>query len=172
MKSNKSYILFLVLTLVFGCTKDFETINKNNNAPTQTNVSSLLPSVIFEPINSHMLLQTWLTDQVMQYVVRRNDNQLDAYDFSTGQIYYAGIWRTNYAAIRNSKDMIAAAEGLKLNAYVAAGLIFNSYYAATASELWVDAPFTDAGKADANINPSYKLSQSLFQFCGHFWVLF
>ena len=162
MKFNKSYILVLGLTLVFGCTKDFETINKNNNAPTQTNVSSLLPSVIFEPINSHMLIQTWLTDQVMQYVVRRNDNQLDAYDFSTGQMFYAGIWRTNYAAIRNSRDMIAAAEGLKLNAYVAAGLIFNSYYAATASELWVDAPFTDAGKGDGNINPSYSKQQEIY----------
>ena len=162
MKFTKIYILCFGLTLASGCTKDFEIINKNNNAPTQTNVGSLLPSVIFEPINSHMLVQTWLTDQVMQYVVRRNDNQLDAYDFSTGQIYYAGIWRTNYAAIRNSRDMIAAAETAKLNAYVAAGLIFNSYYAATASELWVDAPFTDAGKGDANINPSYSKQQEIY----------
>ena len=162
MKLNKLYILSLGLTLAFGCTKDFETINKNNNAPTQTSVSSLLPSVIFEPVNSHMDIQRWLTDQVMQYVVRRNDNQLDAYDFSTGQTFFTGIWRTNYAAIRNSKDMIAAAEGLKLNAYVAAGLIFNSYHAATASELWVDAPFADAGKADGNINPTYSKQQEIY----------
>ncbi len=162
MKFHKLYIPLLVLTLLVSCTDDFEKINKNNNAPTQKSVGSLLPSVIFEPINSHMLLQTWLTDQIMQYVVRRNDNQLDAYDFSTGQDYFAGIWRTNYAAIRNSNDMIAVAESQKLNAYVAAGLILNSYYAATATELWVDAPYADAGKGDGNINPSYSKQQDIY----------
>ena len=87
MKNIRIYTFFMLMVLTFGCTNEFEQINKNTNLPTDTNVGSLLPSVIFEPINPHMLLQTWLTDQVMQYVVRRNDNQLDAYDFATGQIY-------------------------------------------------------------------------------------
>jgi hypothetical protein len=163
MKNTPFYTFILFLVLTFGCTNDFEQINKNTNLPTETNVSSLLPSVIFEPINPHMLLQTWLTDQVMQYVVRRNDNQLDAYDFATGQQYFGNVWRANYAAIRNANDMIAAAEALNLNAYVAAGLIFNAYHMATITELWIDAPFAEAGKGGGNVAPGYSSQQVIYQ---------
>ena len=162
MKNTLFYTLFLMVALTVGCTNDFEAINKNGNAPTQTNVGSLLPSVIFEPLNPHMLLQTWLTDQVMQDVVRRNDNQLDAYDFSTGQIYFGGVWRANYAALRNANDMMATAETLKLPAYVAAGLIMNAYNMATISELWIDAPFADAGKGGTAIAPAYSNQQTIY----------
>jgi hypothetical protein len=163
MKNIRIYTFFMLMVLTFGCTNEFEQINKNTNLPTDTNVGSLLPSVIFEPINPHMLLQTWLTDQVMQYVVRRNDNQLDAYDFATGQIYFGGVWRANYAAIRNANDMIAAAEALNLNAYVAAGLIFNAYHMATITELWIDAPFAEAGKGVTNVAPRYSTQQEIYQ---------
>jgi hypothetical protein len=162
MRNTRIYTFFLLIVLAFGCTNDFEQINKNTNAPTDTNVGSLLPSVIFEPINPHMLLQAWLTDQVMQYVVRRNDNQLDAYDFATGQVYFSGVWRANYAAIRNANDMMTAAEALNLNAYVAAGLIFNAYHMATITELWIDAPFADAGKGGASVAPSYSSQQQIY----------
>ena len=162
MKNTLLYSLILLVALTLGCTGDFEKINKNTNAPTQTNVGSLLPSVIFEPINPHFLLQTWLTDQVMQYVVRRNDNQLDAYDFATGQIYFGGIWRANYAAVRNANDMIATAEGLKLPAYVAAGMIMKAYYMASITELFIDAPYADAGKGANNISPTYSNQQAIY----------
>ncbi len=152
----------LMVGLTFGCTDNFETINKNNNAPTQTNVGSLLPSVIFEPINPHFLLQTWLTDQVMQYTVRRNDNQLDAYDFATGQVYFSGIWQANYAAVRNANDMVAAGETQKLPAYVAAGLIMKAYYMASITELFIDAPYADAGKGADNISPTYSNQQAIY----------
>ncbi len=163
MKNYKlisSFLLMFVLT--FGCTNDFEEINKNYNAPTQTNLGSLLPSVIFEPINPHFLLQSWLTDQVMQYVVRRNDNQLDAYDFATGQVYFGEVWKANYAAVRNANDMIAAAQTQNLPAYTAAGMIMKAYYMATITELWIDAPFVEAGKGAGNISPTYNNQQAIY----------
>ena len=163
MKKNISiYSLLLMVGLTIGCTSDFAEINKNTNAPTQTNVGSLLPSVIFEPINPHFLLQSWLTDQVMQYVVRRNDNQLDAYDFATGQAFFGEVWKANYAAVRNANDMIATAETQKLPAYAAAGMIMKAYYMATITELWIDAPFTDAGKGAGNISPTYSNQQAIY----------
>ncbi|HLL94736.1 MAG TPA: SusD/RagB family nutrient-binding outer membrane lipoprotein [Spirosoma sp.] len=160
---NKFYFTFFLLLLVFGCTDDFERINQNTNAPTETNVGSLLPSIIFEPINPHMLLEAWLTDQVMQYVVRRNDNQLDAYDFATGQTFFGNVWRTNYAAIRNANDMITAAETQKLPAYVAAGLIFNAYHMATITELWIEAPYTRAGQGRGDVAPAYDSQETIYK---------
>lgn len=148
--------------LISACTKDFEEINTNTNAPTENNPATLLPSVIFEPINPHMTLQTWLTDQIMHYYVRRNDNQLDAYDFATGQSFFDNMWRTNYAAIWNANDMIAAAQEQGLDAYTAAGKIFKAYYLAINSELWIDAPATQAGLGIENTTPSYDTQQSIY----------
>lgn len=162
MKLIKIFSCLLMITLLSACTKDFEEINTNRNAPTENNPATLLPSIIFEPINPHMTLQTWLSDQVMQYYVRRNDNQIDAYDFATGSAYFDGIWRANYAAISNINDMNTAAVEQGLPAYEAAGKIFRAYYLATNSELWIDAPATEAGKGVENSVPSYDAQSSIY----------
>lgn len=163
MQYLKIYTFIFVFLLMGGCTKDFEEINTNRNAPTENNPATLLPSVIFEPIAPHMTLQTWLTDQVMHYYVRRNDNQIDAYDFATGQSYFDAIWRANYSAIWNINDMISGAEAQGgLEAYIAAGKIFKAYYLATNSELWVDAPASQAGTGLGNTTPSYDSQQSIY----------
>ena len=157
------YILISCIALLLGaCTGDFEEINTNNNVPTENNPATLLPSIIFEPIGAHMTLQTWLSDQIMHYYVRRNDNQLDAYDFATGEAFFNDIWQKNYTAIWNINDMIASAEEDGLNAYVAAGKIMKSYYLATISELWIDAPASEAGLGGENTTPSYDTQQNIY----------
>lgn len=162
MKNIKIYSFLLVLLFLGSCTKDFEEINTNPNAPTENNSATLLPSVIFEPINPHLTLQTWLTDQIMQFYMRRNDNQLDTYDFATGSPYFDGIWAANFAAISNINDMISGAEAEGLDAYVAAGKIFRAYYNATNTELWIDVPASQAGKGVENTQPSYDTQKDVY----------
>lgn len=162
MKLIKIFSCLLLIGLLGACTEDFEEINTNRNAPTENNPATLLPSIIFEPINPHMTLQTWLTDQIMQYYVRRNDNQLDAYDFATGSIYFDAIWRANYAAISNINDMDDAAVKQGLGAYEAAGKIFRAYYLATNTELWIDAPASQAGLGVENSVPGYDAQSNIY----------
>jgi hypothetical protein len=166
MKSIKFYIGFMLTFLLNGCTKDFESINKNNNAPTQMNAATLLPSAIFEPINPHMTMQMWLTDQIMHYYVRRNDNQLDVYNFAVGATDQARLndfWRVHYAAISNINDMITVATEQKSDAYVAAGKILKAYYLANVTEMWIDAPASLAGKGAENSTPAYDTQQSIYK---------
>ncbi len=161
MKNTKIYLVG-ILFLFSTCTQNFEELNTNRNAPTENNPATLLPSVIFEPINSHMELQTWLTDQIMHYYVRRNDNQIDAYDFATGQLRFDQLWRQNYLAIWNINDMIAAAQEQELPAYEAAGRIFKAYYLATNSELWIDIPAEESGTGLENTTPAYDSQQTVY----------
>ena len=165
MKNIKIYAGVFALFLLNGCTKDFATINTNNNAPTKNNPATLLPSVIFEPINPHMTMQMWLSDQIMHYYVRRNDNQLDVYNFAVGTTEQAKLndfWRVNYAALWNINDMVTAAADQKQDAYVAAGKIMRAYYLANISELWVDAPAATAGKGAENTVPSYDTQKDIY----------
>ncbi|MEM9846426.1 MAG: SusD/RagB family nutrient-binding outer membrane lipoprotein [Bacteroidota bacterium] len=162
MKLTKIFSCLLLVGLLAACTADFEEINTNRNAPTENNPATLLPSIIFEPINPHMTLQTWLSDQIMQYYVRRNDNQLDAYDFATGSGFFDAIWRANYAAISNINDMNSAAVEQGLGAYEAAGKIFRAYYLATNTELWIDIPASEAGLGVENSVPSYDAQSTIY----------
>lgn len=156
--------MLAIILSIASCTKDFEKINTNTNAPTKNNPASLLPSVIFEPINDHVILQTWLSDQIMHYYVRRNDNQIDAYDFAAGAGFFDAIWRRNYSAIWNASDMISAANEKGLTAYEAAGKTLRAYYLATNSELWIDAPGSEAGKGLLNTTPAYEKQKTIYTF--------
>ncbi|MEM1214324.1 MAG: SusD/RagB family nutrient-binding outer membrane lipoprotein [Bacteroidota bacterium] len=164
MKHISIASLVLLFCCLSSCTEGFEELNTNENAPTENNPATLLPSTIFEPINAHMTLQTWVTDQIMHYYVRRNDNQIDAYDFAIGQIYYDAIWNRNYSAVWNANDMIAAAQEEGLTAYEAAGKIMRAYYLATNTELWIDVPASDAGKGIENTTPTYDKQQAVYTY--------
>ncbi len=155
----------LVVFLFFAsCTKDFDKINTNTNAPTSNNPATLLPSVIFEPLNDHILLQTWLSDQIMQYYIRRNDNQLDAYDFASGGAFFDAVWRKNYSAISNANDMIVAAQEKGFTAYEAAGRTLRAYLLAMNTELWIDVPGVEAGLGLGNSNPKYDKQKDIYLF--------
>jgi hypothetical protein len=163
-KMNKAKIVsvFVTMLLITSCTKNFEELNTNRNAPTENNPATLLPSVIFEPLNDHLTLQNWLTDQIMQYYVRRNDNQLDAYDFATGSTFFNAVWRKNYSAISNANDMIAAAQKRGLGSYEAAGKTLRAFYMATITELWIDAPASQSGMGIENTVPAYDKQQTIY----------
>lgn len=160
----KILVALLVVLSFSSCTKNFEEINTNKNAPTSNNPATLLPSIIFEPLNDNMLLKTWLTDQIMQYYVRRNDNQMDAYDLASGSAFFDAVWRRNYTAVWNANDMIAAAKERGLTAYEAAGRTLRAYYLAVNTELWIDVPGVEAGQGIGNTNPKYDKQKDIYLF--------
>ena len=57
----------IILILLVACTEDFEEINIDQNLPTEANSGTLLPSIIFDATNSHLNVQLYLTNQIMQY---------------------------------------------------------------------------------------------------------
>ncbi len=152
----------LMVFLLSACTKDFEEINTNTNAPTENNPATLLPSVIFEPIGPLLSYETWFPDQIMHYYMHRNDNQVDVYQFQAFQWAYDDVWRVSYSSIWNANDMMAAAQEQGLDAYVGAGKVMKAYLLATNSEMWIDAPASQAGLNLENTTPAYDAQQSIY----------
>lgn len=161
MKNLIIYALISGLLVLGSCTKDFEEIDAIEDTPTELEIDKLLPAVIFEPMNSHGTMDTWLTDQIMHYYVRRNDNQLDVYDFPFLPWVFNDVWASNYAAIRNINDMIELAETENQDAYVAAGKILKAYHLARLTELWIDVPASEAGVSDILL-PAYDRQSDIF----------
>ena len=155
MKKNTIYICLLLALMMTACTNGFEEINLDPNAPTEANAGTLLPSAIFGPANPHLNVQIYLTNQIMQYKVYRNENELDAYDFASGSNTFGAFWNSAYQAILNNNESIAYAQENSLNAYEAAAKILNAFYYASMTELWIDVPFTEAALGLDNVQPSY-----------------
>lgn len=163
MKQFKIYISFLLVLAISACTKDFEEINIDPNAPTTANSGSLLPSAIFGPINPHLNVQLLLTNQVMQYKVYRNQNELDAYDFTSGGSTFSAFWAAAYKAIRDNNESIVYAQANDLKAYEGAAKILNAFYMASLTEMWIDVPSTQAAMGLDNVQPSYDNQSAIYQ---------
>ncbi len=163
MKLFKIYITFFVVLVMSACTKDFEEINIDPNAPTEANSGTLLPSAIFGPTNPHLNVQMELTNQIMQYKVYRNENELDAYDFVSGGNTFTAFWESAYKAMRDNNESIVYAQANDLNAYEGAAKILNAFFTASLTEMWIDVPFTEAAMGVDNVQPSYDNQPKVYQ---------
>lgn len=158
----KIKIIIVSIILFTACTGDFEEINVDENSPTIATSGTLLPSTIFGAANSHLNVQLYLTNQVMQYKVYRNLNQLDAYDFATGANRFGKFWGDAYRAITDGNESIAYAQENELNAYIGAGKTINAFYLAALTELWIDVPYTEANKGLENTQPIYDKQEDIY----------
>lgn len=159
----KNIYIYIFLGLLLGaCTKGFEEANIDPNSPTEANSGTLLPSSIFGVANPNLDIQLYLTNQILQYKVYRNENELDAYDFVSGSGSFSSFWSASYKAIRDNNESIAYAEANGLNAYVGAGKVLNAFYLASLTELWIDVPFSEASKGLDNVQPAYDRQQDLY----------
>lgn len=163
MKNYKLYIMLFVVLVMSACTKDFEEINIDPNAPTEAHSGTLLPSAIFGPANPHLNVQMYLTNQIMQYKVYRNQNDLDAYDFASGGNTFNAFWTSAYKAIRDNNESIVYAQANGLNAYEGAAKILNAFYLASLTEMWIDVPYTEAAQGVDNSQPSYDSQSKVYQ---------
>ncbi|MFN4763758.1 SusD/RagB family nutrient-binding outer membrane lipoprotein [Gillisia sp. Q332] len=164
MMKNIYKIKLIILSLLFftSCTDGFEDMNVDSNLPTEANSGTLLPSSIFGPLNPHLNVQMKLTDQIMQYKVYRNENELDAYDFASGIDLFSKFWSAAYKGMRDSNESIAYGQANGLNAYVGAGKTLNAFYLASLTELWIDVPYSQALKGLDNVQPVYDKQQDIY----------
>ena len=106
----KIKVLILTAFLFAACTEGFEEINVDKNLPLEANSGQLLTSTIFDGLNPHLNVQLGLTNQIMQYNVFRNSNDLDAYNFVSGAGTFESFWKAAYHVILDSNESIAFAE--------------------------------------------------------------
>lgn len=163
MKNFKIYITLFACLAIHACTGDFEEINIDPNAPTEANSGSLLPSAIFGPLNAHLNVQMDLTNQIMQYKVYRNENELDGYEFAAGGGTFSEFWNQAYLSMRNNNESIEYAQENNLPAYEAAAKILNAFHLASLTEMWIDVPYSQAGLGLGNVQPAYDGQASVYE---------
>jgi hypothetical protein len=172
MKKNILYsfaaALMALLIFSYGCTKDFEEINKNPNSPgiEQSSPSMLLTGSIesmtdrvHEIFFGHEMGSCWV-----QHMAKVQYPDEDRYIPRMGVIN--NTWNSFYASSGyDVQNMIDIAEATQNDSYKAVGLILKSYITSVLTDQYGDAPYTEAWQGSAEtpiLSPVYDTQESIY----------
>lgn len=146
-KTIKIALLALTLSLQISGCKDLTEININPNGVSeeQANPNLLLPTILAGTASKYNELSFTDLGGVVQYT------QLDAwFDAYNDYKWTGGIlsWDAYYGYLRDNELMRRRAEELGLDFHQGVSLVMRAYLFGLITDLWGDAPYTDALKAE------------------------
>ena len=131
-----------------GCTKDFDDINSNPNAPTSVNSGLLLPQIQRDMIGS-LLGETWgIGNIVIQHTAKNQFVNEDRYLW--GEIN--GIWNAVYDNMRDVNNILIQSEEKNEKNYQGIALVMRAWMFSLATDAYGDIPYSEAIKANEGIN--------------------
>lgn len=147
------------LCLMNACTKDFEAINANPNAPESINPEFIMSDVILNTAYGYQ--QNAYYDKPAsagRYItlVRNEGND----KFSWDPEGWSGI----YNRLSNNKNLYDLAKEKNFTHYMAISMILNSFNFAFLTDLWGDIPYSEAllSKEKGIVHPKYDMQQDIY----------
>lgn len=150
---NKLY-LFVFATVMWSCS-DLTELNENENAVQEPVVGNFIPSAVF-PVADALVNVT--TTQIAQFTVNAGN--------AAPNFLFRGEdeWNALYTAIGNLNVMIENSQEEGFESYLGVAYILKAYYGATISDLWVAAPFSEAGNGiEGTIAPVYDSQTAMYE---------
>lgn len=144
--------------LAFACTKDFEELNTNPNAPEQIAPEFLLTNVITVSAEQNGYTQgLMLASYLAQHGASVEFERIDRYEMGSNGDYWNTLFRL-LSDIRSIKEAEASNE-----AYQAVGDIMQSYIFSQLTDMWGDVPYSQAVQAlDGNFTPAYDSQEFIY----------
>jgi hypothetical protein len=149
-----------MLLLANACTKDFDEINVNPNAPLTVTPNLLLPGIQRDMVNQ-LMGETWgIGNIVIQHTAKNQFVNEDRYVW----FEISGIWNTGYAKMRDVNGLIDIAEASGQNNYKAVALVMKSWIFSLITDAYGDCPYSQAtqGKDGGVFYPKYDTQESIY----------
>jgi hypothetical protein len=162
---NKKFILFsfLLCTLLLSCEDLTETnVNPNGVQPKVVNPNLVLPTVLTEGAKAFVNLGYQDIAGVVQHT------QKDAWSNGHNDYDWGGSqdWSGYYGILRNNALVYDRAVQLKLEFHQGVSLVMKSLMFGLITDLWGDAPYTNALKGELlggeNIKPSFDSQEVIY----------
>ena len=154
---------FLSLTFLQSCTKDFEEINTNPNAPIEVQPELLLRQVIYN-YGEHMAYEGFVAGNLLgQYFTAVDFNLFDRHSLAEPQ-FGGNPWPVIYQNLRDNEiilDLARANQNFRV--YEGPALILKAYMTAALTDIFGDIPYREAlnGK-EGSITPSYDSQADIY----------
>ena len=145
---NKIVVVIGIVFMGFlSSCEDLEELNVNPNGvdPAVADLNLLLPTIISELSKNMVGIGFGNLAGVMQHTQKNGwSSSHNDYDWdNTNQ-----SWKSFYGVLRNNKDFLDKAEEQELEFHQGVGLILKSYTFGAITDLWGDAPYSQALRAD------------------------
>lgn len=159
MKTTIYTLVSLVLLLAStACTKDFEELNANPNAPESVDPQFLLTNIIYNGANNQAV-DAWNAGNFLGQLTARFDfNEIDRWDIRTNTEY----WNATYHLLNDTKVLIEEG-GSRNSTYRGMGMVLQAYLSSSITDLWGDVPYSQSlGSANDNFTPSYDTQEAIY----------
>ncbi|MGY0407045.1 MAG: SusD/RagB family nutrient-binding outer membrane lipoprotein [Polaribacter sp.] len=163
MKKSIYIIAFFAITLA-SCTKDFEKINTNQNAPASVKPSLLLRQVIYN-FGQNMSYEGFVAgDLLAQHRTALDFNLFDRHDLKSPRLG-GNPWPILFTNLRDNELILKQAKKTpKLAIYEGPALILKAYMAACLTDLFGDVPYFEAFNGiEGTVTPKYDLQEDIYQ---------
>lgn len=166
MKQMKK-ILYIVtaaaLVVMSSCTKDFQEINTNPNAPNSVQPNLLLRQVIYN-FGENMSYEGFVAgDLLSQHRTALDFNLFDRHALKSPQLG-GNPWPIFYKNLRDNEIILKKSrENVTLKVYEGPALILKAYMAAGLTDLFGDVPYYNAFNGTAgDVTPAYDSQESIY----------
>lgn len=158
-----SGLVAITVFLISSCTKDFEEINSNPNAPNTVHPSLLLRQVIYN-FGENMSYEGFVAgDLLAQHRTALDFNLFDRHALKSPQLG-GNPWPVFYKNLRDNEIMLKQArQSSTLKVYEGPALILKAYMAAGLTDLFGYVPYFQAfNGTEGEVTPVYDSQESIY----------
>lgn len=160
---TKAVFGLFVAIFLLSCTKDFEEINTNPNAPLSVQPSLLLRQVIYD-YGEQMSFEGFTAGNLLgQYTTALDFNLFDRHDLKSPQLG-GNPWPIFFQNLRDNEIILdLSKESETFAVYEGPARIMKAYMAAALTDLFGDVPYSEGfqGK-EVTVTPIYDSQESIY----------
>ncbi len=163
-KSKRLIFIWMGLILLMSACHDLEEVNINPNGvdPAVAHPNLLLSTIVTSTGQAVVNLGYGDIAGVMQHTQKDGwSSGHNGYDWSTSQ-----DWASYYSILRNVDEMYNKAVEMELEFHQGVGLVIKSYVFGLITDLWGDAPYSQALKGELggaeNIKPAFDRQEDIY----------
>lgn len=161
---NVLTLVVLAFAIAFqpGCTKDFEEINTNPNAPVEVQPQLLLRQVIYD-MGEQMSYEGFVAGNLLgQYFSMVDFNLFDRHNLRQPQLG-GNPWPVLYRNLRDNQTLIQLADVEPNTVYRGPSLVLKAYISMMITDIYGDVPYSEAARAkEGIIAPKYDNQQEIY----------
>ena len=163
MKYIISITGIIVLLFTSACTKDFEEINTNPNAPNAVQPSLLLRQVIYDYAEQMSFEGFVAGDLLSQHRTALDFNLFDRHALKSPQLG-GNPWPIFYINLRDNEIILKQSKEVETFAvYEGPALILKAYMAAGLTDLFGDVPYSEAFNGiEGTVTPKYDNQEDIY----------
>lgn len=163
MKKFIHILSVFCLVIATNCTKDFEDINTNPNAPSSVQPSLLLRQVIYD-FGENMSFEGFVAgDLLSQHRTALDFNLFDRHALKSPQLG-GNPWPIFYTNLRDNEIILNQAKTVETFAvYEGPALILKAYMTAGLTDLFGNVPYFEAfNGVNGTVTPAYDLQETIY----------